>query len=1343
MYKFTTHLANPNLILVRKQIGDASCTALVVMRAPRRTYAQFDKDACPPPPKAPPKARKILWTTIGATILTGAAVVYAKSSPDARNWLESNAPWANDFIALVYQENTTYWKATVNQISRATTAISNFMFGKEGVSPLDFQQRSEQDLEKDAAEHFAKKDYELPPPKFEPLYVQEKPPVKPELETKVTVIQTEECPPQQPPPIVITKDMVELEHDMHENTKLAIDSYKQAKKYCMDYNKALYAIVEAPIEDLDKKNFSSLRGAQNERDNLMKKAHESASKARCAIETLDRMIKAGVQAPPESIAATQRYIKKFRADLQEAETAYKEEHEKAVLSDRYWNKVEAARAEFKEELQMLFPGVDLSVRKLELHGDTDLLLMYTLKKVQYLQNAIAELQTVRELKINRAIECHDDKAIIDAKVEETIKRESLHKELEFQKKSLAIQAEANRRMKEQLKKQFEIQQEVLQDKLKAKDKEVLSKFNKAVSEEVEKERVVFKKDMAAMAGKLMAIEQTLKKRAKAEEEARRSQSLWAAAEALLSATRRSTTEAKIDNEIKALEKAERAKAEEEARRSQSLWAAAEALLSATRRSTTEAKIDNEIKALEKADNANRIKSIVVSVLNRYQKDDFVAAARKLTITAADLGLQGGTRIFINDHLTVDNKILLNKAKALAKEKNFAFTWFAEIPEDELNNKPTDFTKLDTFDIIQRARYHMDHGDLQSALRYVNLLQGAPRAAAGDWADAARHHLEVRQAAQAYPRQIDYRLVRISQSAINLKQFRKYPDREPCPLPPPPPKPKEKDDRILWGTVFLATLAGAFAYYAKQSPQTRDWLTIYAPWFDDMIAVIFQENMSYKEYLNECIESFKKYIHMGEKTDVCKIEEPPKAIPTVPEKPKEIIQPVKEVIEQPPCVRLPPPVLTKDICEVESCLKDLFETVVNNYDTAKAACVYYCQVVEDTMNDFTMPKLKELRKAMEERMDLVRVSIQNALEAQEGMEELTRYLDCGVQALPEAIEKTKEMMEQCQEKIKATLIQYQWENDKALVRDRQWQMKQDLEEELQEVVAGMKERADRAVDTTRSEDEKTERERKLFLENLTKLKRLELEKDFKTREENLKKRNDDMLKDALRKQLQRHEEILEKKLKQREIEATAKLNQMVADKVAAEKRLFAKQRTEMAAKLKILEDKLAAHLKAEKETKRSQELWAAGSSLLAATRRGEKCVNISKELKAVQKASGGEDKLVSTVMKSIPRSVWADGVVPDSVLKANYYKMEKTALKVALVELEGSPLPIYFISWLQSMFLFFKRGNLAVAIRYVARLEGASLVAAETWLEAARIHLEIRQAAEAIVAHAAALGLQYI
>ena len=38
----------------------------------------------------------------------------------------------------------------------------------------------------------------------------------------------------------------------------------------------------------------------------------------------------------------------------------------------------------------------------------------------------------------------------------------------------------------------------------------MGKFSRSVSEQVEKERVTFKKELGAMAGKLKAIEQTLK-----------------------------------------------------------------------------------------------------------------------------------------------------------------------------------------------------------------------------------------------------------------------------------------------------------------------------------------------------------------------------------------------------------------------------------------------------------------------------------------------------------------------------------------------------------------------------------------------------------------------------------------------------------------------------------------------------------------------------------------------------------------------------------------------------------------------------------------------------------------
>lgn len=47
------------------------------MGSPRRHYAQADNQkSSTQPPKA--KSHKLFWGTVGATVLTGAAVVYAK-----------------------------------------------------------------------------------------------------------------------------------------------------------------------------------------------------------------------------------------------------------------------------------------------------------------------------------------------------------------------------------------------------------------------------------------------------------------------------------------------------------------------------------------------------------------------------------------------------------------------------------------------------------------------------------------------------------------------------------------------------------------------------------------------------------------------------------------------------------------------------------------------------------------------------------------------------------------------------------------------------------------------------------------------------------------------------------------------------------------------------------------------------------------------------------------------------------------------------------------------------------------------------------------------------------------
>ncbi|KAF9824721.1 hypothetical protein SFRURICE_010328 [Spodoptera frugiperda] len=74
-------------------------------------------------------------------------------------------------------------------------------------------------------------------------------------------------------------------------------------------------------------------------------------------------------------------------------------------------------------------------------------------------------------------------------------------------------------------------------------------------------------------------------------------------------------------------------------------------------------------------NSKDNKNIIMSLHNRYLRDDFIAAAKKCkNLTITDIGLNGSGNIYVNDHLTFENKQLLNKAKLLAKEKNFSYIW---------------------------------------------------------------------------------------------------------------------------------------------------------------------------------------------------------------------------------------------------------------------------------------------------------------------------------------------------------------------------------------------------------------------------------------------------------------------------------------------------------------------------------------------------------------------------------------------------------------------------------------------------------------------------------------------
>lgn len=69
-------------------------------------------------------------------------------------------------------------------------------------------------------------------------------------------------------------------------------------------------------------------------------------------------------------------------------------------------------------------------------------------------------------------------------------------------------------------------------------------------------------------------------------------------------------------------------------------------------------------------------NVVVKFVTRSVRDSLLQAAKKQLLTVADFGYEGNGTVYINEHLCPENKILLGKAIARKREKNWKFVWVA-------------------------------------------------------------------------------------------------------------------------------------------------------------------------------------------------------------------------------------------------------------------------------------------------------------------------------------------------------------------------------------------------------------------------------------------------------------------------------------------------------------------------------------------------------------------------------------------------------------------------------------------------------------------------------------------
>ncbi|KAH6923050.1 hypothetical protein HPB50_020774 [Hyalomma asiaticum] len=70
------------------------------------------------------------------------------------------------------------------------------------------------------------------------------------------------------------------------------------------------------------------------------------------------------------------------------------------------------------------------------------------------------------------------------------------------------------------------------------------------------------------------------------------------------------------------------------------------------------------------------KSIIARFCSRDKKNEFIRKARRARLRTDHVGFTGSTNmpIYVNDHLTIDNKKLFSKALSLKKENKWKYLW---------------------------------------------------------------------------------------------------------------------------------------------------------------------------------------------------------------------------------------------------------------------------------------------------------------------------------------------------------------------------------------------------------------------------------------------------------------------------------------------------------------------------------------------------------------------------------------------------------------------------------------------------------------------------------------------
>ncbi|XP_044735187.1 MICOS complex subunit Mic60 isoform X4 [Chrysoperla carnea] len=647
------------------------------------------------------------------------------------------------------------------------------------------------------------------------------------------------------------------------------------------------------------------------------------------------------------------------------------------------------------------------------------------------------------------------------------------------------------------------------------------------------------------------------------------------------------------------------------------------------------------------------------------------------------------------------------------------------------------------------------------------------------------------------------------------------------------KPVSLGGYYAFGTLTL--IGGATLCYAKYDDQFRKYLKGNVPFTDDLIKFIFQEELTYEQRYQNIQNTVSKYIpsFLSTQTPESTLTSASKSkiVQEFPEKSGS----GKAEVRKPEVKQISVAAKPKHIVNIEKEINEVSGTALKSYGLAVTSLRNFTRdvdtLVEQNFERVDSKVWHNLKLLSEQKNQAIENAEKNAKEAQETIQMYKKMFERKDLKLDdENLASTMQAINRAEKELREVQNSYNKEVLNAKITERFWDKveyaRKQYQEELGILCPSIK-LEDTKLNLSEGEIDlfilHTQKKIQYLQKELAKLdtkREYELENAIQKAKEsgNVDPLVEEELKILLDREKRQLMEVFQKKAlevqanAERDIKAQLKrqseahsdhLNDAIRSKENELKRSFDRQLNEEVLKAKLdykaqlaamvgrlkgvdnalkdLDEELQVRADADKNAHQSQALWSACQSLHQAVKNelnenpDSQPIPLAKHVDAISKA-GDDDELVKAVVNSIPNTVLERGVYNESALRERFDKVEKLAKRLALVPDEGAKLPVYLLSFIQSLLLvnaaslitkeelndevvdfsqfstsdilararyWLDRGDFHLTLQYMNLLSGASRTVSEDWMQEVKILLETKQAANTLMAHAAANGLVYL